>query len=326
MCDAERNNAMGLLKKLGIPGFTGKKKTEVVELKEGEQEDYEFELSNVGSYKIIAPIGSGGMGTVYKALDPAKDVTIAIKVLDRRYDLDKKRRKQDYLGREIKIAAALDHPTIIKIGKEIVVQEDNAGNLRRCLLMEYIDGFNLTHHIKNDTMTLREKINTVIRLAEGLDFLHQNGVVHRDIKPANFLFSRDGQKVKICDFGLSKSNASWRMRFMKEAGGTRAYMSPEQLSKQSLDARSDIFSFGITMFEFFTGKHPCTGASPKEISRQLRSSRYRLPRPSSINPEIPDKLDRIILKALRRDINRRYQSCTEMLLDLTRLLSYTTRI
>jgi serine/threonine-protein kinase len=317
---------MGLFNKLGFLGFSRSKKAEIEELGEGPKEEHEFELTNVGPYKIVAPIGSGGMGTVYKALDPAKDVTIAIKVLDRRYDLDKKRRKQDYLGREIKIAAALDHPTIIKMGKEIVIQEDNEGNLRRCLLMEYIDGFNLTHYVKNDTLTLKEKINMIIRLAEGLDFLHQNGVVHRDIKPANFLFSRDGSKAKICDFGLSKSNASWRMRFMKEAGGTRAYMSPEQLNKQSLDARSDIFSFGITMFEFFTGRHPCTGESPKEIARQLRSSNYKFPRPSSINSEIPDKLDRIILKALRRDINKRYQSCTEMLLDLTRLVTATTRI
>ncbi len=317
---------MGLLSKLGLQRFSRTQNKEIEELKEGSHEDHEFELSNVGAYKILAPIGSGGMGTVYKAMDPAKDVTIAIKVLDRRYDLDKKRRKQDYLGREIKIAASLDHPTIVKMGKEIVIQEDNEGNLRRCLLMEYIDGFNLSHYIKNENLTLKEKLNMIIRLAEGLDFLHQNGVVHRDIKPANFLFSRDGSKAKICDFGLSKSNASWRMRFMKEAGGTRAYMSPEQLNKQSLDSRSDIFSFGITMFEFFTGKHPCTGESPKEISRQLRSSRYKFPRPSSINPEIPDKLDRIILKALRRDIDRRYQSCTELLLDLTRLLSATTRI
>ena len=109
------------------------------------------------------------------------------------------------------------------------------------------------------------------------------------------------------------------MAWMKEAGGTRAYMSPEQLRKRNLDARSDIFSFGITMFEFFTGKHPCTGETPKEIQKQIVSPNYKWPRPSSINPEIPDKLDRIILKALRRDITKRYQSCTELLLDLTRL-------
>ncbi len=310
---------MKLLSKLGLSNVLGKKNNEVEELKEGEHEDHEFELTRVGNYKILAPIGSGGMGTVYKALDSAKDQTVAIKVLDKRYDMDKKRRKQDYLGREIMIAASLNHPTIIKMGKEIIVQEDNEGNLRRCLLMEYIDGCNLKDFIEKDTLTLKQKINMVVRLAEGLDFLHQNGIVHRDIKPANFLFSRDGEKAKICDFGLSKSNASWRMRFMKEAGGTRAYMSPEQLRKQGLDARSDIFSFGITIFEFFTGKHPCSGKTPKEISSQIKSPRYKWPRPSSINPEIPSKLDRIILKALRRDINRRYQSCTELLLDLTRL-------
>jgi eukaryotic-like serine/threonine-protein kinase len=256
---------MGFIAK--IQGLFGAKKQEVEELKEGTRQEHEFELSNVGAYRILAPIGSGGMGTVYKAIDPAKDVTVAIKVLDRRYDLDKKRRKQDYLGREIKIAAALNHPTIIKMGKEIIIQEDNAGNLRRCLLMEYIDGCNLKDFIDNDTLVLKQKISMIIRLAEGLDFLHQNGVVHRDIKPANFLFSRDGSKAKICDFGLSKSNASWRMRWMKEAGGTRAYMSPEQLNKKSLDARSDIFSFGVTMFEFFTGKHPCTGSIRPRKSR-----------------------------------------------------------
>ncbi len=310
---------MGILDKIGLSKLLGARNNEIEELREGPHEDHEFELSHVGPYKILAPIGSGGMGTVYKALDPAKDVTVAIKVLDRRYDLDKKRRRQDYLGREIKIAASLSHPTVIKMGKEIIVQEDNEGNLRRCLLMEYIDGYNLKDFIENETLTLKQKINVVIRLAEGLDFLHQNGVVHRDIKPANFLFSRDGEKAKICDFGLSKSNASWRMRFMKEAGGTRAYMSPEQLKKQSLDARSDIFSFGITMFELFTGRHPCSAKDPKEISRQIRSPKYKWPRPSTINPEIPKKLDRIILKALRRDIGRRYQSCTELLLDLTRL-------
>ncbi|HDP34240.1 MAG TPA: hypothetical protein ENN29_03920, partial [Candidatus Hydrogenedentes bacterium] len=175
---------MGLLKTLGLQKLLGKRSVEIEELKEGAHEDHEFELTNVGPYKIVAPIGSGGMGTVYKALDPAKDVTVAIKVLDRRYDLDKKRRRRDYLGREIMIAASLNHPTVIKMNKEIIVQEDNEGNLRRCLLMEYIDGFNLTHYVKNDTLTLKEKINMVIRLAEGLDFLHQNGVVHRDIKPA----------------------------------------------------------------------------------------------------------------------------------------------
>jgi len=284
--------------------------------KDGESQ---FELTHVGPYEIVAPIGSGGMGTVYKAIDRSRDVTIAIKVLDRRYDLDKKRRRRDYLGREVLIAASLNHPIIIRLHKEVVTQEDAEGNQRRCLLMEYIDGYDLKKFIRDRDLSLRQMLDLCIKLCEGLDFLHQNNIVHRDVKPGNFLFSRDEKQVKIVDFGLSKSSATWRTRWIKESGGTRLYMSPEQLQKKKLDARSDIFSFGITMYELFTGRHPCNGTTTKEIQRQIISSRYKFDPPSKHNPEIPPQLDRIILKALRRKITRRYQSVTEMLLDLSRV-------
>ncbi len=282
-------------------------------------DESQFELTHVGPYEIIAPIGSGGMGTVYKAIDRSRDVTIAIKVLDRRYDLDKRRRKRDYLGREIKIAAALNHPYIINMHNEIVVQADVQGNLRRCLLMEFIDGHDLKKHIKDQDLAMKQKLDIFVKLAEGLDFLHQHGIVHRDVKPGNFLFSRDGSQVKIVDFGLSKSTASWRTRWLKESGGTRIYMSPEQLRKKPLDARSDIFSFGITMYELFTGQHPCDAADARAVQKQLVSSRYRFDVPSKQNPEIPPSIDKVILKALRRKVDSRYQSVTEMLLDLSRV-------
>lgn len=282
-------------------------------------DDSEMELTHVGPYEIIAPIGSGGMGTVYKAIDRRRDSTVAIKVLDRRYDLDKKRRKRDYLGREILIAASLEHENIIKMHKEIIEQEDRNGNVRRCLLMEYIDGHNLRRYIQERDLSVRQMVELCIRLCHGLDFLHQNDIVHRDIKPENFLFSRDSREVKIVDFGLSKSNASWRTRWVKERGGTRRYMSPEQLAKKSLDARSDIFSLGITMYELFTGKHPCPFQDASEIMKCIRSSRFKFESPSKLNPDIPPALDRIILKALRRHPERRYQSVTEILLDLTRI-------
>ncbi|MDX9974830.1 MAG: protein kinase, partial [FCB group bacterium] len=134
----------------------------------------------------------------------------------------------------------------------------------------------------------------------------------------NFLFSRDGRQVKIVDFGLSKSTATWRMRLQRETGGTRIYMSPEQLAKKKLDERSDIFSFGITIYELFTGQHPCNGRDAREIQRQLRNPQYRFSPPSKINSEIPPALDKIILKALRRNPDQRYQSVTEMLMDLSR--------
>jgi serine/threonine-protein kinase len=284
----------------------------------GAEHDAGFELTHVGPYEIVAPIGSGGMGTVYKAIDRSRDSTVAIKVLARRYDLDKKRRKRDYLGREILIAASLRHECIIRMHPEVIEQEDRYGNVRRCLVMEYVDGHNLRKHINDRDLSFKQMLSICIRLAQGLDFLHQNGRVHRDVKPENFLFSRDLSTVKIVDFGLSKSNADWRTRWIKERGGTRRYMSPEQLANKGLDARSDIFSFGITMYELFTGRHPCTGEDAKEIMRQLRSSKYKFQPPSTHNSEIPSWLDRIILKALRRQPEHRYQSMTEMLMDLTR--------
>jgi eukaryotic-like serine/threonine-protein kinase len=279
-----------------------------------------LELSHVGPYEILAPIGKGGFGTVYKAIDRAKDLTVAIKVLSREYDLDRKRRKRDYLGREILIASSLRHECIIRYHKDIIEQEDIEGHVRRCLIMEFIDGNDLRYYIKERVLTIQQMINIWTRLCHGLDFLHQNHIVHRDVTPGNFLFSRDLSKVKICDFGLSKSSASWRTRFIREGGGTRPYMSPEQIANKGkgLDARSDIFSFGIVMYELLAGRHPCEGRDAKEIMRQLRSKKYRFQPPSKYNPSVPSPIDRIVLKALRRNADRRYQSITEMLLDLTR--------
>lgn len=283
-------------------------------------DDYgEMELSHVGPYEILAPIGSGGMGTVYKAIDRSRDQTIAIKVLDRRYDVDKRSRRRDYLGREVLIASALNHPNVIKMHKELVIQEDRLGRKRRCMLMEYIDGHNLKKHITDRDLSMEQMLQICIQLCHGLDYLHQNKIVHRDIKPANFLFSRDGKQIKIVDFGLSKSSASWRMRWMKETGGTRTYMSPEQIGKKSLDERSDIFSFGITMYELFSGRHPCSASDPRDIARQIRDPRFRFELPSKVNPEISPTLDKIILKALRRSADSRYQSVTEMLMDMSRM-------
>ena len=202
---------------------------------------------------------------------------------------------------------------------EVITQEDANGHQRRCLLMELVDGPNLRKHIDDRDLSIRQMIDLCKKLCTGLDFLHQNNIVHRDVKPENFLVTRDLMHVKIVDFGLSQQTTRWRILFNKEHGGTRRYMSPEQLSKKRLDARSDIFSFGLTMYELFTGKHPCSAADGREVLRQIRSSSYRFEPPSKLNPEIPPQLDRIILRALRRKPENRYQSMTEMLLDFSRL-------
>lgn len=284
-------------------------------------DDNQLELTHVDRYEIIKPIGSGGMGRVYKAIDRERDLTVAIKVLDRRYDLERKRRRRDHLGREILIAAKLNHETIVRYNSEIVEQRDRNDHMRRCLLMEYVDGFDLRKHINDRDLSLQSMLYVMYKLSTGLDYLHTHGIVHRDIKPGNFMLTRDLRHVKIFDFGLSKSNASWRTRWMKEGGGTRAYMPPEQLSnkKARLDARSDIFSFGITMYELFAGKHPCDGKDAKEIQKQLMSKKYRFEPPSHHNSKVPPEVDRIIMKCLRRKPGKRYQSVTEMLMDLSRV-------
>ncbi len=311
---------MGLLKKILHREQVKDLARDVVADEESDEPTQtQLELTRVDRYEIIAPIGRGGMGTVYKAIDRERDRTIAIKVLDRRYDLDKKRRKRDYLGREVMIAAELNHRNIIRMSKEIIVQEDSNGHMRRCLLMEYVDGPNLRKYIKDRDLGMKQMIDLSKELCMGLNFLHQQNIVHRDVKPENFLLTRDLTSVKIVDFGLSKVAGGWRALWDKEGGGTRSYMSPEQLAKKKLDARSDIFSFGITLYELFSGRHPCVGSDGREIIRQLRDSRYRFEPPSKYNSEIPPALDRIILKALRRNPDKRYQSMAEMLLDFERL-------
>ncbi len=285
-----------------------------------EDEDSQLELTHVDHYEIIKPIGAGGMGKVYKAIDRERDLTVAIKVLDRRYDLDRKRRRRDHLGREILIAAKLNHETVVRYNQEIIEQEDRNGHVRRCLLMEFVDGFDLRKHIKDQDLSIGKTIEIMYKLCTGLDYLHMKGIIHRDIKPGNFMLTRDQKQVKIFDFGLSKSTASWRTRWMKETGGTRAYMPPEQLRSKhaKLDTRSDIFSFGITMYELFAGRHPCSGKQPREIQKQLVSIRYRFEPPSKFNRSIPPQLDKIILKCLRRAPGKRYESVTEILMDLDR--------
>ena len=301
---------------------------EALELAEPElaEDDQDLELTHVDHYEIIKPIGAGGMGRVYKAIDRDRDVTIAIKVLDRRYDLDRKRRRRDHLGREILVAANLNHDTVVKYNKEIIEQEDRDGHIRRCLLMEFVNGHDLKKYIRYRDLSFKKMLEVMYKLCTGLDYLHTHGIVHRDVKPGNFMVTRDQKRVKIFDFGLSKSSANWRTRFMKEGGGTRAYMPPEQLRRKGakLDTRSDIFSFGITMYELFAGKHPCTGKDARAIQKQIVSSRYRFDAPSKYNRDIPPQLDKIILKCLRRTSDKRYGSVTEMLLDLSRISS--TRI
>jgi len=275
-------------------------------------------IEKVGTYEIVALIGTGGVGTVYQVIDRERDETIAVKVLFRGYDISRKRRKTDHLGREILVTSGLEHPNILKIFPEITMAQDNEGFMRRCLLMEYVDGHNLRKHIRDRDLSWEEAVDLCLEICLGLDYLHQNKVLHRDVKPENFLVSRDGA-VKIADFGLSVRQRHWRFGDVWGAGGNYRYMPPEQLKEKPLDARSDIFSFGVTMYELFTGKHPAPGPKPEQVVRQLVSRSYRFELPSRLDKSIPQHLDRIIMKALEKSPSSRYQTVTELILDLRRV-------
>jgi serine/threonine-protein kinase len=276
------------------------------------------EVKRVGTYEIIAPIGTGGVGTVYKAIDREKDETIAVKVLFRGYDISKKRRKRDFLGREVLVTSGLEHRNILKIFPEISHAADAQGFLRRCLLMEYVDGHNLRKHIHDRDLTWEEAVDLCLQICMGLDYLHQNNVLHRDVKPENFLISRDGL-VKIADFGLARRQHSRLFGERWAGGGTRKYTPPEELRNKRPDARSDIFSFGVTMYELFTGRHPAPGPRPQDVVRQLASRTFQFDRPSNVERRLPRDLDHIVMKAIRRRLSSRYQSVTELILDLRRL-------
>jgi len=264
-------------------------------------------------YRIRGSRGRGGQGRVYVAESLQLGRQVAVKEMLEPEGTEDRDALTSAFQAEARLLAGLDHPGLPR------VYDFFHENGRFYLIMEFIDGHNLKKHIEDRDLTMKQMVEVCLKLSHGLDFLHQNGIVHRDVKPGNFLFSRDGMQVKIVDFGLSKSTASWRTRWMTESGGTRLYMSPEQLQKRALDARSDIFSFGITMFELFTGRHPCDGSDTREIQKQLLSSSYKFEPLSKYNPEVPKHLDRVILKALQRKLNKRYQSMTEMLLDLSRM-------
>ncbi len=274
------------------------------------------QIGRVSRYEILAPIGTGGMSTVYKAIDKEQDWVLAIKVLHQEYEKDKKKRRADYLGRENRIAASLNHPNVINI-YGIVEEVDETGERKRYMIEEYIDGHDLRHYVNNRDWTMDWGLDIFHQICLGLDYIHQQGIVHHDIKPENFLVTRDGKTVKIVDFGLSKADHSWLTRRIKSRVGTPKYMSPEQIRDKTLDIRSDIFSLGLTMFEFFTGWYPFEAADRKQTMRAI--CREKLPPASRVNKKIPHTLDRIIHKATQKRRDKRYSTTTELIVDLDRM-------
>ena len=264
------------------------------------------------------------MGEVFLAQDTRLERKVAIKILPANSSQDDHARKR--LIREAKAAATLDHPNICTI------HEVNEEGDHPFIVMQYIEGETLGNKVKNNPLAPAEVVNIGIQAAEALAAAHSHGIIHRDIKPQNVIITPRGQ-VKVLDFGLAKQLQNERAidkeakteTQLTEQGqimGTVGYMSPEQLRGGNTDARGDVFSLGVTLYESATGKQAFSGNSKIEISAQVLH--IEPPKPSQVSPGIPPGLEEVILKAMAKDIDARYQSANAMLEDLRKLQASLT--
>ena len=259
-------------------------------------------------YEILERIGSGGMSDVYKAMCHKLNRLVAIKVLKDEFCSDSSFIAQFKL--EAQSAARLAHPNIVSVYD--VVDE---GNLHY-IVMELVEGITLKNYIsKKGHLDIKEAIGIAIQMAQGMAAAHEQNIVHRDIKPQNIIISRDG-KVKVADFGIARAASAQTMS--TTAIGSVHYISPEQARGGYSDARSDIYSLGVTIFEMVTGRVPFEGENTVAIA--LAHLEDPIPLPSAINPKVPVSLEKIILKCTEKKPEFRYSSAVEVINDLRRAL------
>ena len=260
--------------------------------------------SKVLHYKIVEKLGEGGMGVVYLAEDTKLERKVAIKFLPQQISLNSEERERFKI--EAKAAASLNHPTIATIHN--IEEVDN----QMFLVMEYIDGIELKEKIKNGNIETDEVIRIATQISEGLSAAHKKGIVHRDIKSSNIMITGDA-KAKIMDFGLAKIRGGSELTKVGSTVGTIAYMSPEQARGEELDQQSDIWSFGVVLYEMLMNKLPFKGnydqAIVYSILNEEPESVY------SVKKDFPDNLVKIVKKLLEKEKTVRYQNMDEVIKD-----------
>jgi len=257
---------------------------------------------HLGPYRILEQIGTGGMATVYKAYQPSMDRYVAVKVISPHFAQDETFLRR--FRREAKAVASLEHPHILP------VYDFGEAEGRPYLVMRFVDSGTLKDRLAQGTLSLSDVNRIVGQIGSALDYAHRMGVIHRDVKPSNVLLDHDGNAF-LTDFGLAKMvEASVQLTGTGVGIGTPAYMSPEQGKGERVDHRADIYSLGVMLYEMVTGQVPFQAETP--IAVVVKHITDPLPLPRSIQPDLPEPIERVILKALAKAPDDRFQTAAEM--------------